>query len=378
MKKMHYIEVESAIAFATIAQPPSGLCHYAFQGIDFNTQPTAIQSTYDDCIFMGCKLPDAMHHNISPNCIILPHIDAPYKVFPATLYTAQTLYDGYNPGQDTTFEQCYDTRVYRHYMAYGRGVTDIKESLCRTLHDHSISDALHDILSHYDERNVIAVMGGHSLLRTDTTYTQIARIARTLTEQGRLMISGGGPGAMEATHLGAYMAFRPDSDLTDAIKILSSAPSYKDSNWLSTAFEVIQRYSRVQEGNDIGIPTWFYGHEPATPFAAHIAKYFDNSIREDGLLAIAKGGVIFAPGSAGTMQEVFQDAAQNHYKTFGYASPMIFLDREYWFNKMPVYPLLQELMKKERYKNLLLSTADNIEEVTTALNNFLSETTQNC
>ncbi|MDO5488101.1 MAG: hypothetical protein Q4F42_06430, partial [Rikenellaceae bacterium] len=98
--------------------------------------------------------------------------------------------------------------------------------------------------------------------------------------------------------------------------------------------------------------------EPATPFASHIAKYFDNSIREDGLLAIAKGGVIYSPGSAGTMQEVFQDAAQNHYKTFGFSSPMVFLGREHWTQRIPVYPLLEQLQAEGRYKNLLLSIAD--------------------
>ena len=41
-----------------------------------------------------------------------------------------------------------------------------------------------------------------------------------------------------------------------------------------------------------------------------------------GLLAIAKHGVIYAPGSAGTIQEIFQDAAQNHYSSFGPPSPM--------------------------------------------------------
>ena len=30
----------------------------------------------------------------------------------------------------------------------------------------------------------------------------------------------------------------------------------------------------------LGIPTWLYGHEPTTPFARVIAKYFQNSIRE--------------------------------------------------------------------------------------------------
>ena len=65
--------------------------------------------------------------------------------------------------------------------------------------------------------------------------------------------------------------------------------------------------------------------EPISLFASHIAKYFSNSIREDGLLAVATAGIVFAPGGAGTMQEIFQDGAQNAYRVFG-RSPMAFLD----------------------------------------------------
>jgi len=33
--------------------------------------------------------------------------------------------------------------------------------------------------------------------------------------------------------------------------------------------------------------------------ASHIAKYFSNSIGEDGMLAVATAGIVFAPGGAG-------------------------------------------------------------------------------
>lgn len=362
MPTQRYIEIENTQQFFAIAQQGSTLRHYAFQGIDFDTLSQQMCCTYEDCIFMGCNIPDSMRESICCDCIILPRVAAPYAVFPSALYTASTLYHGYDRCVPATFDTCYDTQVYNHYMEQGKSASDIRETLCRTLHDHSISDALHDLLSKYNERDVIAIMGGHSLSRTDAVYLLVARIARALTEQGRLVVSGGGPGAMEATHLGAYMAHRPDEDLLQAVAHLSQAPSYRDKEWLSTAFEVMERYPRVAETHDIGIPTWFYGHEPATPFAAHIAKYFDNSIREDGLLTIAKGGVIFSPGSAGTMQEIFQDAAQNHYCTHGYASPMIFLDTQYWMQQLPVYPFLQQLLQAGRYKNLILSLSDSVED----------------
>ena len=44
-------------------------------------------------------------------------------------------------------------------------------------------------------------MGGHSILRSDAMYLQVVRLSKMLTEEGYLMLSGGGPGAMEATHV---------------------------------------------------------------------------------------------------------------------------------------------------------------------------------
>ena len=162
--------------------------------------------------------------------------------------------------------------------------------------------------------------------RTDSHYASIARISKQLTERGKIMISGGGPGAMEATHLGAWMAGRSMEELDSALALLAEAPQFSDEHWLDCAFLVRQNWPQEQGFVSLGIPTWLYGHEPSTPLATHIAKYFDNSIREDGILTIAKGGIIYTPGSAGTLQEIFQDAVQNHYLSFGYASPMIFMD----------------------------------------------------
>ena len=82
---------------------------------------------------------------------------------------------------------------------------------------------------------------------------------------------------------------------------------------------------------------------------------------------IARHGVIFAPGSAGTRQEVFQDAAQNHYGTSGYYSPMIMLGKDYWNGKTddeysyPVWPLLAQ-SASENYRELL-AISDNEDEI---------------
>ena len=174
---------------------------------------------------------------------------------------------------------------------------------------------------------------------------------------------------MEATHLGAWMAGRTEAETDDALAILKEAPTFKEKLWLDTALQVMEKYPQEQTVS-LGVPTWLYGHEPATPFATHIAKFFDNSIREDSILTIAKGGIIYSPGSAGTMQEIFQEAVQNHYLSFGYASPMIFLNRKYWTEEMPVYRLMEHLVKTGKYMNLLMSLTDSTDEIVKTILEF--------
>ncbi len=182
------------------------------------------------------------------------------------------------------------------------------------------------------------------------------------------MLSGGGPGAMEATHLGAWMAHAADDALDEAIAVLAPRPSgapvgreYADADWLDRAFAVRTRWplpDAPDRYESIGIPTWLYGHEPPNAFATQIAKYFANSVREEGLLAIATYGVVFAPGSAGTIQEIFQDAAQNHYASVGPASPMVLMGAEYWTARHPVWAVLESLSAGRGYRELITITDD--------------------
>lgn len=298
-----------------------------------------------------------------------PSMLVPFNLFRETLYSADDLYEGYQSGKPGSYSYTYDYKVYQHYLEKGKQSNDIKETLGRTLHDHSMTAAMNNLLTSFDERKVVGIMGGHGLLRTEEAYRQIVLVSKALTEKGCLMVSGGGPGAMEATHLGAWMAGRNEAEINEAISILEKAPSFKDRLWLESAFQVMAKFPHG-EYVSLGVPTWLYGHEPATPFATHIAKYFDNSIREDSILTIAKGGIIYSPGSAGTMQEIFQEAVQNHYLSFGYASPMIFMGSEYWSKDMPVWPLMQHLVSKGKYKNLLLTLSDSIHEITDTILKF--------
>ena len=80
-----------------------------------------------------------------------------------------------------------------------------------------------------------------------------------------------------------------------------------------------------------------------TPSPAHIAKYFANATREDGLLARSNAGVVFLPGAAGTVQEIFDNATPNYYESRGEPTPMVLVDRAHWTEQLPAWPLLRAL-----------------------------------
>ncbi len=295
--------------------------------------------------------------------------EVPYIVDLQGLYTPQSLYEGFDPEHPETFDGCYDQRVYNHYMEQGKVTDNPLEALARNLHDFSIMQRLRHLISRYDKCKVVAVMGGNAMRRDDVAYEKIARTSKRLTELGSLMLSGGGSGAMEATGYGAWMAGRSEDEFVDGLARLRAKPTQCDEGYLQVAFEVLASYPQTTYRN-LSIPTWLYGHEWTSPFATDIAKLFENSVREDTLLTVSYGGVVYAPGRAGTIQEVFQEAVQNHYLTFGFASPMVFLDSEFWTNTTPLYPLLEQLMEKGIYKNLLLSLTDDVDEVVETITDF--------
>lgn len=294
----------------------------------------------------------------------------PYYVLHDNLYKPEELFDFYNKDNPDSIADCYDQRVYQHMIKTGINPDNHLELFGRSLHDYQIRKAALSFLGYYDKKQVVGLMGGHAVKRDDECYRMSAIIAKHLTEQGCLMISGGGPGAMEATHFGAWMSGRSLEDFDDALDMLSSAPTYKSLGWFSTSYDVIQKYPLLSDYKSLAIPTWFYGHEPPTLFATHIAKFFDNSIREDMLVTEAYGGLVYMPGSAGTLQEIFQEAVQDHYVCNGFSSPIILVGRKYWTEEVPVYPFFLHMMEKQYYKNILIHLVDTEQEVIDCLDEF--------
>lgn len=342
----------------------------AVQGLDLRgVTERLLARARTGCLFLACRLEDrAVHGLMAHGAFVFPTLDGfDFEIHRPCLYDVDTLFAGFEEG-GRSYEATLDARIYRQYLDQGGTFADsILTTLARRLHDHSMTDALYDLIE--DER-VVAFMGGHGMERASAFYRRIAGLSRRLTRAGLLVATGGGPGAMEAAHVGAYFAGYPDEALAAALAMLAPRPTgskpgkeYADPDWLERAWRVRERFpldaAQTEAARSIGIPTWFYGHEPPAPFATHIAKYFANSVREDGLLTIARGGVVFAPGSAGTTQEIFQDAAQNHYRTAGYESPMILWGVDYWTEERPVWPLLHAVSKDQVYGQLVHLTDDD-------------------
>jgi predicted Rossmann-fold nucleotide-binding protein len=246
--------------------------------------------------------------------------------------------------------------------------------MMEAVHDNAIREATQDYLVSESTRAAVAFMGGHDLPRDHPVYVQVALLSRELARRRYLPISGGGPGAMEATHLGALHRNAPVAVLNRALRELAKVPVVpnnlkeivqpdgavdhrlvvKAHAWLLPAYRIRKRIK--SPGESLAIPTWLYGHEPTTVLATQVAKYFQNSIREDRLLSVATHGVIYVEGKAGTLQEIFQDAVINYYNMLGSFSPMIFLGTEQWRVKLPVIQVLEKLFKPKDFKKYVCIT----------------------
>jgi len=358
-----YIEIESEAQLLALLNARSDIQKVVVQAVDLRVAKTQLLSMRaEGGVFLGCQFDtELLTHVMSTGGTVFPELpDLEFKPYRASLYTADELLDGYVKGNaESLFTTTRDARIYRQFQE-SKSEHSLVDALAQRLHDHAIDDALDDLLGDPQKpRRVVAIMGGHAMRRGDDAYRDVARMARRLTTKGYFLASGGGPGAMEATNLGAWFGPRPEEELERAIDRLALVPTFRDRgdlSWQDLALEVRDASSGGAES--LGVPTWFYGHEPVNVFSTHIAKYFSNSIREDGLLALARHGVIFAPGSAGTVQEVFQDAAQNHYGVFGDVSPMVLYGSRFWKEEKPAWSLLQALSRGRQYEKMIAMEDD--------------------
>lgn len=350
------ILISTIKAFKKNCLPEKSLANCTIQNINLSKLDLRWNEfKVENTTILGCKLAleDKMTL-IKKGALILPVVkNLPYNPYRHQLYSWQELESAQENKQTT------DLNIYNHFYN-SRFNPGIIESLWQRMHDHAIDNAMRTLIipdGNGDfKKKIVGIMGGHGTLRNDLFYHKTAYTAKALGEKGYFIASGGGPGIMEAANLGAYFATRTNGDLSVAIKMLEKAPHYTSEGYMEKAIDVLNKFPSGKKS--LAIPTWFYGHEPSNVFASHIAKYFSNSIREDTLLAISLHGIIYAPGSAGTTQEIFMDAAQNHYGTFGYISPMVFLGKERYELDTLLFPTLKQLSKGRLYQKYLFLTDD--------------------
>jgi predicted Rossmann-fold nucleotide-binding protein len=313
-------------------------------------------------VFLGCQLdPEAMVDLVSRGALVFPRLAGlPYEPWRTTLYSPEELFRGFDAKEPCSYCDTPDARIYGHFkQTGGADEAPLLEAFARRLHDHGITEALEALLRQHPR--VVAFMGGHAMRRDDPEYLRVARMAARLARQGFLVATGGGPGGMEAANLGARFATASEQVLAAAVEGLASAPLYSDREWLAAAFRVRERHGEVLARGTatLGVPTFFYGHEPPNVFATHHAKYFANCTREEGLVSLATHGIVFAPGAAGTVQEIFQDACQNHYGTVrGEVAPMALFGERFWKEELPVWPVLQALAARAKWSDRLMVSDD--------------------
>jgi predicted Rossmann-fold nucleotide-binding protein len=336
----------------------------------------------DGTLFVGCRLaaPEVEIALIGRGAHLVPPFDArPYPTHPAHLYTPEDLADGF---ATDGFAGMYDTRVYEHFLEHGGAAPDLREAIAQRLHDAGIDNALGKALAAWVQahgaRGAVGIMGGHAEPRGSDAYRMAANLAWRLAGAGRLIVTGGGPGVMEAANLGSYFATRTAGELSEAIDRLAPTPNFLDHDpYTAAALAVRAAYpARPAVGDVVGrlaqgglaLPTWLYGHEPANLFAGQLGKYFSNAVREDSILRLARGGIVFAPGWAGTVQEVFQAATKTFYRTDGPSGAFVFLGVEHW-SALPVEALLRPLLARSPHgdQSDLILVTDDLDEAVRAL-----------
>ena len=357
------LEIETLAAFDAHIRRARSLNGWFVSSLDLTERTEdLLRVKVRGAVFLGCALTPAVEERLRQGgALLFPQLpELPFDPYRPRLYDADELYGAGH------YRASPDAMIYA--WARSDRARILSGELASTLHDHAITDALNDATDAIDPHVMVGIMGGHALLRTDAAYADAARLAAGLTTAGRTVLTGGGPGAMEAGNLGAYLSPWPEA-VDEALALLAEAPTYQSDldRWVTTARQVRDRWPPAGAGRSLSIPTWFYGHEPSNLFATGIAKYFANALREDTLLHRCRGGIVYLAGQAGTVQEMFQALTENFYAAdAGQVAPMILVGIRYWTDVLPAWPLLQRL-GEGRPMGDAIACVDDVAEALTLL-----------
>jgi predicted Rossmann-fold nucleotide-binding protein len=333
------VEIESLEEFDRRAAGSDGsMSGWQLQSCDLTGRSEVLDSLDPrGALFLGCTIAEDVADRLrAGGALIFPAVpDVPFDPWRPGLYSAAELYADLDQGYAATP----DARIYawsQHVAHHGR----LKDMLASALHDSSVDDALDELV---DGRRIVGVMGGHALTRTDPAYADAALLGHRLAGSGLTVATGGGPGAMEAVNLGARLSEHDGATLDRVLEQVARVPEFAPdvTAWAQVALDAVADLG--DSGLSLGVPTWFYGHEPPNVFASAIAKYFRNAIREDVLLEVCRAGLVFLPGAAGTVQEIFQASCVNYYADASEVAPMVFVGVEQWTTTLPAWPLVSTL-----------------------------------
>ena len=257
---------------------------------------------------------------------VLPPLARPDPFDPLRkgLYTGDELMQGYTPSNP---EGALDRKIARYFVAAGgRNPASAAEAIAQRLHDFGIDRALTAWLDGTGGTvpKVVGLMGSHATPRNDPEYASVAELGWRLARAGFLVATGGGPGLMEAANLGAYLAKYAERGVLDrAVAVLQRAPAFDPDHarYIEATRQVLADFP--DGAVSLGVPTWVYPDEPVNLFSSHIAKYFSNSMREEGLIAIGNHGVVIASDTPGSVRELFQAAEQDSYWVGDRRSPIV-------------------------------------------------------
>ncbi|ROR92120.1 LOG family protein [Nocardioides aurantiacus] len=341
-RNWHEIESPDELARAVQQAGAGGsMAGWQLQDVDASAQEDALLALdpAGALVLGGTMSADLEQHLRDGGALVFPDVPGvPFDPWRPHLYTPEELYAGLDDGG---YPGTLDARVYGWSRRSHRG--RLADQLAMAIHDASVDDALEERLRGH---HVVGLMGGHAVSRTDEVYGAAARLAHRLAAGGLTVATGGGPGAMEAGNLGARLGDSPPEVLDAALAEVAAVPSYSPDigSWARTGLAAVTGHDdRPDSGRSVGIPTWHYGHEPPNVFATSTAKYFRNAIREDVLLEKCRDGIVYLPGAAGTVQEVFQAACTNYYADADDVAPMVFVGEHHWTQVLPVWPLLRAL-----------------------------------